>query len=80
MGGEKGEGAVPNVRARVTDESLAGWRGLCDEAGVSMSALIEATGLMLGKWVRESGGEMTAMMAEGVALAREIDADRRRRT
>lgn len=68
---------APRVRrlsARVSDDAKAGWDALCDTYGVTYSAVMEATGLLLNQRVTPLHDP-----DEVIELARKIDRERLRR-
>lgn len=66
---------VRKVTTRLSDRSRSGWEKACLRAGVTLTALIEATGLELHNGPIDS----TERGARIVELARQIDLDRRAR-
>lgn len=60
----------------LTEESYDAWRAFCDEQGVSVTAMIEALGLMFTKLPERPGG----LLGEAVKEARRLDGQRRRGT
>ncbi len=72
MGNEKRE----VISAKVSQESLAGWRKFCVENGVSMAALLEVAGLQFAK---ETNPPTQKERVEMVEMARNIDIQRRSR-
>ncbi len=61
------------MAARVSDEAKAGWDRFCDANGVTFSALLEATGLLIYQ------GKPAVHSDEVIELARAIDRERARR-
>lgn len=61
------------IRARVTDESYAGWRRVARTHGVTMAALVEALGR------RMAAGESTDLTEELIDEARAVAENRLRR-
>ena len=66
-----------NIHARVSEDSYAGWASLCDKEGVTMSGLMEAIGLF---WLEHREEPVSDVQGKGImAIAHQIDRDRRRR-
>jgi hypothetical protein len=63
-----------SLTGKLTTEAHLAWRSFAARHGVSMSALLEAMGTMLG-----DGDWDSSAVAELVAVAREVDANRRLR-
>lgn len=78
---------MPTVHANISDAASEGINDWCGEAGVSVTGLIEALGVHL-QAANESGDRAFAVSPSSphtfdralVLSARQIDADRRRRT
>ena len=64
------------LSARVSEDSAEGWHSFCDKNGVSLSAIIEVTGLEL---LNEQSPPIEPMRQRLVAEARTIDIQRRTR-
>lgn len=64
------------LTAKISRKSMSGWRNFCKNNGVSVTAMIEVTGLGL---VAETTPPMTDARVRMVELARSIDLERRSR-
>jgi len=62
-----------NLHVRVSDEAYRGFVGFANESGVTVTALLEAGGLLLG----HAGAEPT--IGDLVDLARRVDREHRSR-
>ena len=64
------------LSARVTEDSAEGWHSFCEKNGVSLSAIIEVTGLEL---LNEQSPPIEPMRQRLVTEARAVDIQRRAR-
>ena len=64
---------VRRVSARLSEEAGAGWDAFTESNGVSFSALLEATGLLIYR------GKPAVHSDEVIDLARQIDRERAKR-
>ena len=64
------------ISARVSEESAEGWHSFCNKNGVSLSAIIEVTGLEL---MNEQAPPKEPMRQRLVHEARMVDIQRRTR-
>jgi hypothetical protein len=66
---------VERLSARVSPEAKKAWLAFCEAHGVTFTAMVEASGLLLS----ERGGRMLEDNATAVDLARKITTERFKR-
>ncbi len=64
------------ISAKISTKSFDGWKAFCDSNGVSVTAMIEVAGIVLGA---ESNPPSVVERIQMVETAREIDIERRAR-